>query len=187
MDNLARKYTIEEYEELKENTDSRLEFWHGLIIDMGMPGDIHNIINGRMHSDFDHYFRGKQCRCLFNEEVRYSKYLSVVPDLIVCCDLSRSDGKRYHGAPDLVVEIWSPGNSEKRRDDKTILYSTSGVKEIWLVDPAARRTVVSTLNLDTNIYNLAIFEFNDVWKSCLFEGLETSMEGIEFDWEQSGY
>ncbi len=38
VDNLVRKYTIEEYEELKENTDSRLEFWHGLIVDMGDAG-----------------------------------------------------------------------------------------------------------------------------------------------------
>lgn len=187
MNNLVRKYSLEEFEELQKVTGSRLEFWHGLIVDMGMPGEIHNTINTRILGDFDRYFRGKQCKVLFNQEVKFSDSLIVVPDLIVFCDKSRSDGKRYYGAPDLVVEIWSPGNNEKRRDDKTILYSTSGVKEIWLADPAARRTVVSTLNLDTNTYNLAIFGFNDVWKSCLFEGLETSMEGIEFDWEQSGY
>ncbi len=145
------------------------------------------MINGRMHSDFDHYFSGKQCRCLFNEEVRYSKYLSLVPDLIVCCDLSRSDGERYHSAHDLVVEIWSPGNDKNKRDQKTILYTSSDVKEIWRIDPVSRATLVSTWNPDLGYHEPVIFGFNDVWKSKLFEGLGTSLEGLDFDWENSGY
>lgn len=187
MDNLARKYTIEEYEELKENTDSRLEFWHGLIVDMGSPGKIHGKIGARMIGDFERYFRDKPCDMSYDFEVRYSKTLAVVPDLMVYCDKSKTDANRHYGAPDLVVEIWSPGNDKNKRDEKVILYTSSGVKEIWLVDPASRTTLIGTWNPNLGYHEPTIFGFNNVWKSKLFEGLETSLEGLDFDWENSGY
>jgi Uma2 family endonuclease len=45
------------------------------------------------------------------------------------------DGK-LHGAPDLVVEILSPGraNEERDRELKLKLYSRYGVREYWIVD-----------------------------------------------------
>jgi Uma2 family endonuclease len=39
------------------------------------------------------------------------------------------------GAPDLVVEILSPGNSKKEIHDKYELYEEAGVKEYWVVNP----------------------------------------------------
>ncbi|MBK9715503.1 MAG: Uma2 family endonuclease [Kouleothrix sp.] len=45
------------------------------------------------------------------------------------------DGK-LHDAPDLVIEILSPGkaNEERDRDKKLALYSRQGVPEYWIVD-----------------------------------------------------
>ena len=45
------------------------------------------------------------------------------------------DGK-LHAAPDLVVEVLSPGprNEERDRDIKLKLYSRRGVREYWIVD-----------------------------------------------------
>src|SRR5687767_12796250 len=42
-----------------------------------------------------------------------------------------------HGAPELVVEVLSPGAANQRRDRevKLRIYSTYGVEEYWLVDP----------------------------------------------------
>lgn len=41
------------------------------------------------------------------------------------------------GAPDLVVEILSPGTATYDRGYKQGLYSRHGVREYWLVDPYA--------------------------------------------------
>ena len=51
-----------------------------------------------------------------------------------------ASGERVTGAPDLVVEILSPGAANERRDrvHKLELYSKYGVKEYWIVNPAER-------------------------------------------------
>ena len=54
-----------------------------------------------------------------------------------------SDGK-LHAAPDLVVEVLSPGRSNKQRDfeAKRLLYSRQGVREYWIVDWRLRQVHV---------------------------------------------
>lgn len=63
----------------------------------------------------------------------------VVPDVIWMskergAKAAQSDGK-YHAAPELVVEILSPGPANARRDReaKLQLYSRQGVLEYWIV------------------------------------------------------
>jgi Uma2 family endonuclease len=46
------------------------------------------------------------------------------------------------GAPDLVVEVLSPGTAAHDRTDKLGWYRQYGVRECWLVDPAALRITV---------------------------------------------
>jgi len=47
-------------------------------------------------------------------------------------------GNRIEAAPDLVVEILSPGTARFDRTKKRNLYAFSGVKEYWLVDQERR-------------------------------------------------
>lgn len=46
------------------------------------------------------------------------------------------------GAPDLVVEVASPGNRQLRR--KAVLYLEHGAEQVWVVYPKTRRVLVLT-------------------------------------------
>ena len=57
----------------------------------------------------------------------------VQPDICIVCDENKLDVQGCNGAPDLIVEILSPGNSKKEMRDKYEIYELAGVKEYWVV------------------------------------------------------
>ena len=68
---------------------------------------------------------------------------NVIPDLVWISSVRRAeaidDEGHYRLAPELVVEVLSPGSMNERRDRelKLDLYSRHGVHEYWIVDPQA--------------------------------------------------
>ena len=70
----------------------------------------------------------------------------VQPDLVVICDESKLDEQGCNGAPDIVIEILSPGNSSREMKDKFELYEASLVPEYWIVDPEHQDITVYTLD-----------------------------------------
>jgi Uma2 family endonuclease len=53
-------------------------------------------------------------------------------------------GRYIHGAPDLLIEVFSPGSREFDNEAKFGLYGRVGVREAWFVDPGACTTTVVT-------------------------------------------
>jgi len=47
-------------------------------------------------------------------------------------------GKRIEGAPDLLIEVLSPGSARRDRGEKLSLYAKTGIREYWIVEPEAR-------------------------------------------------
>ncbi len=62
----------------------------------------------------------------------------VQPDICVVCDDRKLDERGCIGAPDLVIEILSPSNTNKELGVKYDIYEENGVQEYWLVNPAER-------------------------------------------------
>ncbi len=62
----------------------------------------------------------------------------IQPDLLWVAEKSACvwvEGKYLSGAPDLAVEIFSPGTARRDKKDKFRLYEKAGVREYWMVDP----------------------------------------------------
>ncbi len=69
--------------------------------------------------------------------------LIVQPDvLFVASDRLSIIRDQVWGAPDLVVEVLSPGTRAHDRGEKLGWYRQYGVRECWLVDPYVERVVV---------------------------------------------
>ena len=76
------------------------------------------------------------------------------PDVIYLAQNSQCsvEAKRLVGAPDLLVEVVSPGSIKRDRSDKFLLYERFGVSEYWIIDP--RDQLVEVWQLVDNRYAL---------------------------------
>jgi Uma2 family endonuclease len=71
-------------------------------------------------------------------DVQFSKFDVVEPDLLYVSNERAATllaGQHVTGAPDLVIEIGSPGTRKRDETIKRRLYERSGVSEYWIVDP----------------------------------------------------
>ena len=62
------------------------------------------------------------------------------------CDRSKIDKAGCIGAPDIVVEIISPGNNKTELQNKFEIYEENGVQEYWIVSPQDKTFLKYTLN-----------------------------------------
>ncbi len=77
----------------------------------------------------------------------------VQPDVLVLLNknLEKIAARRIVGAPDLVVEVASPGTAAYDRLNKFEAYAQAGVDEYWIVHPEMR--TVEFLLLQNGIYS----------------------------------
>ncbi len=92
-------------------------------------------------------------------DVELTPHMVVQPD--VCVLLNESSDKftpsRIIGAPDLVVEVVSPGTANYDRSTKYTAYARAGVKEYWIADPHLQTIEVLVLEQDT-YHSVGVFE-----------------------------
>lgn len=83
-------------------------------------------------------------------DVVFSEDIFVQPDILfVSQERGHIIGSQHiAGAPDLVVEVLSPGTEPRDRTYKLQLYCRYGVREYWLVDPETETVEVLALSLD---------------------------------------
>ena len=79
-----------------------------------------------------------------------SKALVLQPDIVfVAAARARIVRDRIWGAPDLVVEVLSPGTRRRDTMTKRRWYREYGVHEYWIIDPVSKTVEVSTLDETT--------------------------------------
>jgi Uma2 family endonuclease len=87
------------------------------------------------------------------------------------------DARGAFGAPDLVIEILSPGNSNKEMKYKFDLYQEAGVLEYWIVNPQDKTLFIYILKEDQFIGLHPLIE-EDAITSPLFPQLNFVLEEI---------
>ena len=103
-------------------------------------------------------------------DVVFSPTEIVQPDLILALTehLDRLTEKNFQGAPDLVIEILSPGSRRLDRVKKRALYARYHVPEYWIVSPGEK--TVEVLRWQGDQYVEELFEEDDLVQSPLLPG-----------------
>jgi Uma2 family endonuclease len=132
----------------------RVELIMGKIFPMSAPNTPHQSLAIDLAADFKNYFKGKNCFVFiapFDVRLPVGKkgniYKTVVqPDLGIVCDLLKLEKSGIKGAPDLVVEILSPGNQQIEMHEKFEAYQASLVREYWIIHPEEQWMLQYVLN-----------------------------------------
>lgn len=118
----------------------------------------------------------------FRPGVIFDEYNSVIPDLVfVAKDRIPQIASGIHivGAPDLAIEIMSPGSENVRRDQivKRQTYARFGVKEYWIVEPIVE--VIEISRLQNNVLaSVGTFRNTDEISSPLLPDLSFTMQDV---------
>ncbi len=125
----------------------RDEMLNGKVVLMSpRPTVNHNRVAFNIAFAFKGYLRGKTCEAFADgTDVHFSEKDRVVPDVMIVCkkDIIKRNG--VYGAPDLIVEVLSPGTEKRDKGYKKDLYERYGVREYWLVEPETQTVEVYLL------------------------------------------
>lgn len=179
-------YTYADY--LLWQFEERVELLRGKIRLMPAPNRRHQEISGKLQYALTTALLHSPCK-LYNApfDVRLTRFnkaknkdvITVVqPDLCVICDRSKLDDRGCNGAPDLIVEILSPGNSRTEMRDKFDLYQEAGVFEYWVVYPSEKVIQVWKLNEEGRYIGLPPVVEGDLLSTPIIPNLEVNVTDI---------
>jgi len=148
------------------------------------PAWSHQEVSGNLFLQFASFLKGKQCKVFsapFDVRLNASGRDDIVvqPDIVVICDRTKLLGTGCIGAPDMVVEIVSPGTARRDRTEKLILYQRSGVREYWIVDPDTK--TMQAHILENGRYYVAGYTDADSAPVHVLEGCTINLADVFYD------
>ena len=177
---LSKTYTYADY--LLWQFDERVELIKGKIFKMSpAPGRSHQEISMALSVKIASFLKGKPCKVYAAPfDVRLPRsvaeadnaiYTVVQPDICVVCDLTKLDDRGCLGAPDLIVEILSPGNNKKELQNKYQVYQEVGVFEYWIIHPEERTLLQYRLDVNGLFIPTRLMTSGDMVQSVVLTGL----------------
>jgi Uma2 family endonuclease len=119
----------------------RYELYDGEVFEVPSPIPLHQIVSARLYLALERYTRAHGGIVLYAPlDIVLTEFDVVQPDLLLFArDRQHLVNPRVvtRHAPDLAVEILSPGTVVNDRGRKMQLLARHGVREYWLVDPEA--------------------------------------------------
>lgn len=182
---LNKTYTYADY--FKWKFEERVELIRGRIFRMSpAPNRRHQELTGNIYYELRKHLIGKECNIYIAPfDVRLPRkskddkdIVTVLqPDICVICDASKLDDRGCLGAPDVVVEILSPGNNSKELKNKYEVYEEAGVKEYWVVSPQDE-TFIMYILADGRYKPSRVMVAGDIVTSSILEGFALNLEQL---------
>jgi Uma2 family endonuclease len=176
----SKTVSYEEWLRMPEVTDAIEEVVNGEIRIMPAPKWIHGEIVENLHYELTSQLDRRAIRVRASEFgliIRKSPLTSRVPDLAVFdrSTIVEQDGY-IHSAPQLLVEVLSPANNRREREEKLADYATIGVPEVWVVSPEAR--TVEVLYLEDGFLRSSLVLNNGTLTPKLFPHVKVEIAKI---------
>jgi Uma2 family endonuclease len=200
---LSGTYSYAHY--LRWAFDERLELIKGKIFRMSpAPARRHQEISQEINRHFLIHLKGKPCKVYaapFDVRLPIRKKKStppkdqklkseknkvddkeittvVQPDLCVVCDPEKLDDRGCIGAPDIVVEILSPGNNSKEIQNKYEVYEETGVKEYWIVWPEEKTFMKYVLDDQGKFQPSRVMTIGETVTTPILPGFELELDEV---------
>ena len=177
------KYSYADY--LSWQLDEMVEIIKGKLFKMtAAPSRIHQKMTLKLGSVLLQFLNKNPCEVYIAPfDVRLPKastrnediYTVVQPDICVICDKDKLDDAGCLGAPDLIVEILSPGNNKKELQHKYEVYQESGVKEYWILQPIEQTLLIYTLQ-NGHYVSSRLMTSGDMVTSSVLPGFNLDLE-----------
>lgn len=179
-------YTYADY--LTWKFEEYVELIKGRIFQMAAPSRMHQGIVSNLNFELRNFFINHRCKVypapfdvrLQRIDKASSEMITTVvqPDICVICDKSKLDDRGCLGAPDLVVEILSPGNTKKEMRQKYEVYEENGVLEYWLINPTDKNIFIYRLNSEGKFIGVQPLTDDDFLTTPIFEGMNIPVQNI---------
>ena len=156
--------------------DRRWELVDGVPFCMSpAPSIRHQGVTGALFSRVEQQLRGRPCRpFVAPTDVKLSDSDVVQPDILVVCDPDKITDTHIDGAPDLIVEVLSPGTAARDLRQKKALYERCGVPEYLVVDPLEHSAIRFPLALD-GYDEGAVFAYDETLTFVILEAVEVPL------------
>lgn len=184
VEQLERKLTWQEFRDMQFPDDDLFiyELIDGILVKKAAPAPPHQETLAELIFAFKTFLREHPLGRVFPApiDVFFDEHNGVQPDL--CFVLNERDflidpREGILGAPDLLIEIISPGSVRHDRVDKKNLYERFAVKEFWLIDPANKTVEIFTI--ESNAYQLNQFlETSGKARSAVLQGFEMEISTL---------
>ena len=125
------------------------ELVRGELICESLPGQLHGLVAANVLGHLFRFVREHRLGRIYAAETGF--VLARGPDTVRGPDVAfvatdRTGGPHpgpyFEGAPDLAVEVLSPGNTKREIADKTRDYFAGGARAVWVIDPISETATV---------------------------------------------
>ena len=152
---------------------NRYELFEGEIFVSRAPSLSHQRVLGNIYTVVRSYLDQNAIgEILLTPGVTFNDFNGAIPDAVFISHQRRREiisGERVTGAPELVIEVLSPGTENERRDRvmKRQVYGKHGVKEYWIADPQNRSLEVYRLKRHTLTLVKTFMDADEITTSVL--------------------
>lgn len=174
--NIKHLMTVADLDAFPDDDGKRYELIEGELFVSCAPGLPHQLVLDNLQFQLNKYLEKNPVGTIVpGPGAVFSNYDAVIPDLVYVSN-ERWDGivgnDRFVAAPDLVIEIVSPGSENRARDlrVKRRLYGKYGVQEYWVVDSENSSVLVFRLQ-GTALDQVSFLKYDDEITSPLLPGL----------------